>query len=787
MRNPDGFVACMIEGGIQEIRAKEVQEFIEAGETPSNHILWLHSQQREAAYVELRKRQAIARIDEGDDTPQGTLDAVWSLITRGSGRTANKNNIEALATHYRGIYHQRLTDLIAEFRVKASPRAKDLFFGNNPEQEMKLIQAIYGELDGSAHPDLVGFATKWKETVEEIRQDYIAAGGTLSKNDEWLLPQSYDMGRFNRKFRGKEGKAKFKEYIRDKLDVSKMQAYQIVKGKKKFLNRPPNEMELEEILDEAFDTISSGGMTKGDPMKAHAGRGNSVGSRHNQERILYYKDAESWAEVHREFGNSNTLFDVMMGYVDRMATDVATLEILPPEAFETALAHAQKKSRGQWGGTWEDRLRWKYQNASGNLTTGQFATGAHAVQEIKNVTTFSKLHSATLSAIADTAFSAATARLHGMSTARVYARQLRLLFPADADRKTLMQIGLTADAWASTARAHARFADSQFVGASGKLAQSVMRASGLTAWTMAGRQAFGMELTMHIGRQMGKSWDELPKKLRTAFERYDINAAKWEKFRQKGVDENGLFDLKGKGDIDFHRMIMTETNFAVPTPDSNAMAYLNFGKGADSLGGQAARLGTNLKAFPISIMTSHWNRVMHDAFMSPMDKVRYGAYIVAHTTLMGMAAQYGIDIISGKEPMDLEDGDNLAYLLYRGALRGGAMGLVGDMFLTNPYGYGNQGWGDTIFQVPALSLANDISDLTGVKALSSDDYSFEKYRLDAVEAARRTAPSIWQLRWATNAVGNAIEESVAPREYRAKRLRQERREKKERGRGYWDN
>ena len=787
-----GLVECIISKGVREATAQEIADTIDPLNALEDQIYWFSKQQRQAAFAKARKQEAIKEMDrllEGLDnpTPMQVGQALISLIGRASPTMVSGRSVESAVRRMTAIYHHNLYDLIAEFRTKPSRNLKDYFISGDVEKEKLLVRAIFGEDVGD--PDIAAMAAKWHENVDQMRRDFNNAGGWIDKLEDWNLPQAWDPQRVRSQFKTPD---EFVEFMLPHIDRSKMKARMLKKDKKGKLknvktDREMTEDEIKETLREVYTTITNEGHNKIDPMTPNPGH-PGLTTKHNQERVIHLRNAESWIETHQRIGAGNTLFDMMMTHVDRMGTDVGTLQTLPPSAFETALAHALKRAGGNLPAGWEGFARAIYNNAAGRLTHGSGTQFAHIVQEAKNIITAGKLGGATLLAVADTAFSSATARYNGMSAMKVLSRHLSALFSGKSREEMIelaIQMGAGADAWVTAAHAHSRFGDTVMMGQTGALAQSVLRYSGLTAWTHSGRVAFQVEFMAHVGNQFGKTWDELPRKLRRNMEHYDIDAAKWDAFRAQGTHgEWKLPDMKTPEARDFHKMMMAETDFAVPTPDATVKAMTNLGAGASSAAGGIMRIATNLKTFPLTIMSTHWTRML--AQESMLDKATYGGMLIAHTTIMGAIAVYAREILSGKEPREIDDAEELMKLLGSGVIAGGSLGLAGDIFVANPFTYGDHGVGDKAMNMPAGGLLNDMSAILPYRMIF-EDQELEEWGNDTIRAIRRNAPSVWWLRPATEMLGEGLERTLTEDTWKDRQRRAERRDKKEYGRGEWSD
>ena len=80
--------------------------------------------------------------------------------------------------------------------------------------------------------------------------------------------------------------------------------------------------------------------------------------------------------------------------------------------------------------------------------------------------------------------------------------------------------------------------------------------------------------------------------MKRAFVSYGIEEQDWDLFRtQPPLDHKGakFADMTQDGGKKFHQMVLSETDFAVPTPDSRVRAFTTGGLGRASIAGQAWR------------------------------------------------------------------------------------------------------------------------------------------------------------------------------------------------------
>jgi hypothetical protein len=169
-----------------------------------------------------------------------------------------------------------------------------------------------------------------------------------------------------------------------------------------------------------------------------------------------------------------------------------------------------------------------YDEVTGALRRPESERLALGFSAVRAVQTSAKLGSAILSALpTDPAFGAVTRAFNGIPVTGMVGGYAKLLNPASAeDRLFAVRAGLIAEEWANMAAGQNRILQEELTGeVSRRLAAGVLRASGLAAYTQAGRWAFGMEVLAHLTNQVGKGFDELDPRLAGAMKRHGISPA----------------------------------------------------------------------------------------------------------------------------------------------------------------------------------------------------------------------------------------------------------------------
>jgi len=373
-----------------------------------------------------------------------------------------------------------------------------------------------------------------------------------------------------------------------------------------------------------------------------------------------------------------------------------------------------------------------------------------------------------------------TTQYNNIPTFKVLSRQLKLMSPSSIeDQKFAVRMGLIAESWVSRAHAANRYAEVYGTGMSAKLADAVMRASLLKPWTDAGRKAVGMEFAGVLADNFGKEFDQLDDGLRRAMQTYDITPSDWNRFRRTPLlnHKGATFaDLTQAGGKKFHQMVMSETDYAVPTPDSRVRAITTGGLQRGTIAGEAWRSAFMIKSFPITIATTHFYRAAYQSTLG--EKVGYTALLLLSTTVFGGIALQAKDIAAGRDPRPA----NTPEFFLAALQQGGGLGLFGDFIFSDTNRFGG-GIAETIAG-PAGQLADTALRFThgNIRELIQGE---ETHILgEGVEILERYTPDIWQLHLFKSALFDQLEMLADPEaEKKYRRLMKKR--ATEYNQGYW--
>lgn len=691
----------------------------------------LSRQRRETAIQAVRFAQA---MDDIRSHPQGMYYGLTALMTKDPRGVSSYNNVEYLGKFYEGKYHSKFADALSKFRTK--------MFGLTQDEEglNKLVRAIYGEAVDD--PEIEKFAKQWLDLTDEIRADFNARGGSISKNERWFMPQKHDGVAIE-----KLGRETWKEEIKPLLD-------------RQFMlddtGKPLGDAEYDEMLDYVYETITTGGLNKVKEMTVPR-MGKKLARKGSERRVLYFKDAESWIAYQNKFGKGD-VFTTLTDHINAFANDVALMERFGPSPETTYQAlRAMVDREARLTGPQKAMSDAIFNVVSGKLNQGELTGLADFMQTTRNLLTAATLGKAFLSAISDVGFQAITAKFNNIPAYKVISRQLSLLNPTnEADRIFATKIGLISEAVNRAAAAN-RYSDIYGTGKSTKVAEFVMRASLLEPWTDMGRKAFGMEFSSMLADNFGKTVDELDPILQNRFEAYGITADDWNVFRkQKPVTHKKakFADMLQERGEKFHRMVLAETDYAVPSPDARVRAITTAGQGRATVAGQGIRTIMMLKSFPITIALTHLHRAAFQATAG--QKLQYLGLMMTTTTVLGALALQAKDIAAGREPRPMDNKEFFAAAI----AQGGGIGIFGDYLFSDVNRFGG-GPVQTAFG-PTGQLAEDTFRLTMGNIQEAIKGEETNILGESVKYVERYTPDIWQTHLFKNAMFDQIEMLADP-------------------------
>lgn len=696
-------------------------------------------------------------------------------------------NIETRHKTIRGMAHSRMNDFLERYR-------KNLVGENRNKAELYEIgREAFGHDSGNAAAREM--AEAWSETAEWLRKMFNQAGGDIPKRDRWGLPQSHDSIAVR-----SAGFDKWYSDIRKGVDLSKMKDYAT--------GSPMTEFSFKEAARDAFDAIGSEGWSRRDA--TGAAYGQKLSRRRMDHRFFEFKNFDAWLEYHNTYG-SGDVFSVMMGHIDGMSRDISALQILGPnptsmirwmgevvekDAMMKAAKGGAKNDAPESGAKAAKRtmqLLWDYH--SGSMNSPINGKVARSFAGTRSILQSAQLGAAALSAVTDLGFQKIAADQVGIPFTRIMQRYANLLNPKNVDdQKIAVRLGLIAEQWASHGVAQQRYLG-EVAGpeVANRVTDFVMRVTGLSPWTQAGRWGFGMEFMGMMADNVGLKFSQLDADLQRTFRNHGITSHDWDIARRAPLLEHGGASFLRPEDVGEESvslkildMINAETEFAVPSTSARGRVAIIGENKPGTITGELIRSVAMYKNFAATLMFNHYRRMMD--FPTWGERGKYFAQFFLTATAMGALAMQMKDISKGRDPramIDFNDPAAMAKFWGAAAMQGGGMGIFGDFLFAQQNRYGG-GLASTIAG-PMIGAAADFTGYFNENRTALMEGDGSKILPGAIDIAQRYMPggSIW---WARAGMENLIWDQmrkIADPNYEQRIRKLEKRLKKDYGQDAW--
>ena len=607
---------------------------------------------------------------EGFSDAENLKAALDSMIVRDHHDIGGSVSMEARQTAIVQTVHAEIIDLMDAYKPSK------LGFASDPTGLENMARELHRP--GSTNDvDARAYAEMWTKAMENLRLRFNKAGGSIAKLETWYLPQRHDTL--------KVGKAKKDDWVQftfGLLDRQKMVDHRT--------GQVLDDPQLKEALAYVYDTISTEGTVRIQAGKLSKNASSSISNKHKEHRFLHFSDGDAWLQYQKEFGSYN-IYASMTDHIDLMAKEISAMETFGPAA-DSGLKFAQDIVLQRTGTKKSiNASQNHYDNVLGRNYTHTFLGEVGSTLRHHAVTT--KLGSALISAMSDTVFLGMTSSFNGIPALKVYSRFISILNPLVAsDRKIAARLGLGAEYAIDGAVGANRHVEATGYHLMARMSAFTMKASGLHGWTIAGKQAFGMEFLAHMSDMSRKSFDELDGRFKEALDRYGISKDDWEiirtspKYTHKGVD---MVDVASLGSADLQTrvvgMIASERKLAVPEPDARVKSIMYQDTKSGTAVGEVARGIMTFKSFPITMLTTHLARARNEYAKGGISRLNYTATLLIGTTILGGIAYQAKEIAKGKDPMEWNDPE----FLLAAFLQGGGLGIFGDFIFKDQSRYGN--------------------------------------------------------------------------------------------------
>ncbi len=760
-----------------------------AGQLAANELT------NEAALKKRRVALTIAarqRLDAFIKTYQGKDGKLEALNRTIAFHADGKSNFLSVESRGKATRDYALSQIQEAFEA-VDPRFFHLF-----EDEASVRDLVYemrGQDTGNVRAKKG--AKAWAGVTELLRQRFNDAGGDIGYLENWGIPQHHSME--------KVGRVPQDKWVSDVIDKLDRKYY--IKDDGQLMS----DAELTTFLGEAYNTIATGGLNKlsDTGMRISGARSN----RGNASRQIHFKDADSYLEYQREYGD-RSLWEVMVGHLEGISKDIALVEtygpnpdhvfrsILDEVTAEQATANPERTGRIKRLANSTENL---YNFIAGKTQPIANPHIARWSDNIRNWMVASRLGSALLASFSDLGTMYMSAKVANIPMNRLFMNQLEAMNLANRmELARARRAGLAMESLLGSVNRWAM--DNMGPSVSRWAATAVMRASGLTAWTDAHKRAYGVTMMGSLGEVVSRAPD-----LRS------LDDSDFRILKSKGITEQDFSVWKlaqqedwGNGNttmltpesimripdaavmhlglperVRFEAMrrllaaVSEEVDMAVITPGAREQLFTGGGLQRGTWKGELTRSVFLFKSFPISVVLRHWTRAM--GMPSAGGRAAYIAAFLASTTMLGALSQQLNDMASGRNPREMVGKD--AGKFWLGALlKGGGLGLYGDFLLSDHTRYGGGALASMLG--PVAGLVDDVVKLAQGIPLNAVEGKPEQTGGDLVKLGKGLIPgaNLWYAKAALDhMIFNQLQEYFSPGYLR----KVEQRSKKQFNQTYW--
>ncbi len=698
------------------------QRFAEAA--ASAHDEFMAEQAKKAQRVAL---QVLANSRIEQHLAQFAGDKLDGLARVVAFHADTKGNFLSMESQAKAIERDALRQMIGTLEA-SNPKFFGLF--ENKDGIRAIVKEIFGEDSGVK--EAKDGAAQFKAVAEALRQRFNRAGGEIGQLEDWGMPHHHSQ--LNVAKAGRE------QWVSDILPKLNRERYRNADG------TPMNDQQVSEFLGQAWETIATGGVNKIEPGQP---RGNGMrANRGNEGRQIHFADADAYMAYQEKYGE-RTLYEVLTHHIMGVAKDIAMVETLgpnPDHAFRTfrdaavkeaTLADPTKAGKIQKQAIGVENL---YNLTAGKTLPVASEWLAKSFDTLRSWLTASRLGSAVISSLSDEATLYLTAHVNNLPEMRVLANELAAFNPANKmEERMALRAGLAMNTFISSLN---RFGQ-EGLGSSftSKLSATVLRASGLNAMTDARRRAFGVTMMSSLG-QITREFDSLGKLDKADYRillSKGISETDWAVWRKAQVEDwgggNGTMltpeaiyripdaelvglpgdmfanpqKLKEQAATRLLGVVLEETDVAVIEPGVKERAMMQSGLQRGTWKGELTRSFFLFKSFPLAMLTRHWMRGMD--METGGGKAAYIASLVAATTIMGAASLQINEVLSGRDPRNLNPAEKGGVRNWvQAMLKGGSLGIYGDFLFSESTQHGQSPVAS--FMGPVVGMGEDLFNLT---------------------------------------------------------------------------
>ena len=628
----------------------------------------------------------------------------------------------------------------------------DLQVFNAGKQFDDLIARELWELKPDGNPGVTNNAAARRiaEVIHSVQELAVKnsnkSGSFIRSMPGYIMRQSHDMGKIR-----KMGEDEWLNFVTDKLDYEKT-----------FKGADP-----EKFLRGVYKGLASGihrrfkGEVPGESnhLKGFFGPGN-LAKKASQERILHFKDADSFMEYNRALGTGDLREGVVHG-LEHLARNTALMRNMgtnPAMMLDSLRKDYSLKAQGegkfkitdQFG---SDKIDNIFKELDGTTRIPVNVNGARVGAGIRAIQNLSKLGGATISSITDIPNQAAELRYQGKHVLSAYGNAFANLFRGRGNAETkqmarAMGVGFDGITGDLMSRFHA---NDHLPGMAAKAQQKFFKLNLMSWWNDSHRTGMVMMMSSNLADNAKLQWTKMNPRLQNVLKQYGIGDAEWNVYRQFGikktakgpmmisegletmsddavsqylqtvgkpVNRRNILDARDELMSMLDSFYMDRADHGIPMPGARERAIMNQGTRSGTIPGEMYRLMMQFKSFPITIVRRAIGREVYGQEGGKADLMGLAQLMVA-TTIFGYGAMYMKDVLKGRSPREFSDdiGHN-AKILSAAMTQGGGLGIYGD-FLFGEYSRFGASFTDTLIG-PTFGQVDSIAELYS-KAVRGQD------------------------------------------------------------------
>lgn len=575
---------------------------------------------------------------------------------------------------------------------------------------------------------------RWQE---QARLDANRAGAYVGKLPGYVVRQSHDSMKISA-----AGAERWKADILPRLDLAKT---------------VPIGQSAAEFLDETYKSLISGIHPGAASEKAEGFKGPAnLAKKVSQERVLHFKDADSWFDYNATYGKGN-LRESLLGGLERDAKAVGLMRTLgtnPEAMLQRIYGEVEKRLRKESpekAEAFRKSQRWlnnRLAEVDGRTSSPVNGQIARVSANVRAWESMAKLGGALISSISDVFTYGSELKYQGRSLLGGMAEAIGGLTKGRGtaeQREILSSLGVFFD----TARGELarRFsADDSFGGSMSRGMGLFFKANGLSWWTDTMKASAGLSMAHRLAGSKGKAWGALDSELQRALGLYGLDEGKWDIIRsaeskladgrdyltpdqvseladaafepylsERGIEPTParVRDLRQETASQLRQYFSDRVQSAVIEPDARTRATMRQGTRPGTPEGELLRFIGQFKSFPIAYLQRVVQREIYGRGADSMGQALRNGHgemqalgqMMLWTTLFGYGAMAVKDLIKGRTPRPPDDPKTWI----AAASQGGGLGIYGDFL----FGHANRLGGGAIGSAagPVAGAAEDVVDL----------------------------------------------------------------------------